>query len=359
MIEGTKERIPDMANAGLKFVNKYHTSHFGFDLNRGGMKLKTALSNVIERICNEALKSFDTVHNSFKHLGDQVKDMYRKNSDTLMSISVQDIIDRLAHKARNALKHSQEKMHVFLDKITELLKETKFTVSGSKQKLSILEMLQLTSWSASIAIDRAIQKLDNVVDDISNYTRRIEFTIPGTKALINGNEIMDKLKSSTTSVYDQLRHSLHRGFEILHETFTKFIQVISEKARSLLLFLKDENDKIASRADEIYREVLQSSKQHTEEAKKQVVEFKDLTKLKIQEVYNAVSMEHVTSSAKETVSVLQSHLDRGLNKTVDLMRKTSQATAPYIRVSNKKMDIEVPLPFHWKSFSEWPMQPRL
>lgn len=352
VFEGTKDRIPAMSNAVLKFVNKYHTAHFSFDLNRGGMKLKNTVSNFMERIYNVVLMSFNTLQNSIKHLGDQVKDMYSKASDSLMSMSVPDVRDGLANNARQVLKLSKDKMYVLLDKVKQFLSDTKFTVPGSEQKLSSLEMFQLTFWSVSKAIDRAIQWFVSITEKISDYIRRIEFTIPGTKVVINGNEVMDKLKS----VYDQLTHSLFRGFELLNRTVNDFFQVISEKGENFITFLKDENVKFATQVDVIYADVLQSSKQHTEEAKRHVAEYKDLTKQKIQEAYNALSMEHVTNNAKETLSIFRSHLYQGLNETVDLMRKTSQATAPYIRVSNKKMDIEVPLPFHWKSFSEWPTQ---
>lgn len=354
VIEGTKDRIPAMANAGLTFVNKYHTAHFGFDLNRGGMKLKNTISSVIERIYNEVLMSFNTLQNFVKHLGETVKEVYSKGSDSLMSMSVLDVRDRLAHNARQVLKLSKDKMHVLLDKVTQFLSDAKFTVPGSDQKLSSLEMFQLTGWSVSKAMDRAIERFASFMEKISDYIRGIEFTIPGSEVVMNGNEIMDKLKY----VCDDLTLSLNRGFELLHKTVNNVFQVIFEKGENFITFLKDENVKFATQVDIIYAEVLQSSKQHTEEAKRHMAKYKDLSKQKIQEACNALSMEHVTNNVKETVSIFQSHLYQGLNETVALMRKTSQATAPYIRVSNKKMDIEVPLPFYWKSFSEWPTQSR-
>uniref|UniRef100_A0A3Q1IGH9 Vitellogenin domain-containing protein n=1 Tax=Anabas testudineus TaxID=64144 RepID=A0A3Q1IGH9_ANATE len=354
VMEGTKDRIPAMADAGLKFVNKYHTAHFGFDLNRGGMKLKNAIFNVIEKIYNEVLMSLNALPNSIKHLGDQVKHIYSKVSDSLMSISVLDVRDKLANNARQALKPGKDKMYNLLDKVTQFFSGTKLTVPGSEQKLSILEVIQLSFWSVSKAIDRAMQRFASLMETISDYIREIEFTIPGTRVVINGHWIIDKLKS----LYDKLTHSLLNGYELLPKTVNGSFQVISEKGENLFTFLKDENVKLATRVDVIYAEALQSSKQHTEEAKRHVAMYKDLTKQKIQEAFNALSMEHVTNNAKEGVSIFQSCLYRGLNETVDLMRKTSQATAPYIKVSNKKMDIEVPLPFYWKSFSEWPMPSR-
>lgn len=354
VIEGTKDRIPAMANAGLTFVNKYHTSHFGFDLNRGGMKLKNTIFSVIDRIYNELLMSFNTLQNSVKYLGDKVKEVYSKGSDSLISMGFLDVKDTLAHNAKQVLKLSKDKMHVLLDMVTQFLSDTKFNMPGSDQKLSSLEMFQLTGWSVSKAIDRAIQRFASLMEKISDYIRGIELTIPGSEVVINGDEIMDKLHS----LYDDLTHSLHRGFKLLHKAVNDFFQVISENVENFITFLKDKNVKFASQVDVIYAEVLQSSKQHTEEAKRHMAKYRDLSKQMIREACSGLSLEHVTNNVKETVSIFQSHLYQGLNETVALMRKTSQATAPYIRVSNKKMDIEVPLPFYWKSFSEWPAQSR-
>ncbi|XP_018553179.1 apolipoprotein B-100 [Lates calcarifer] len=356
VIEGTKDRIPAITNAVLKFINKYHVAHFGFDLNRGSMKLKNTVSNVIERTYHEVPMSFNTLQSSVKHLGDQGKDMYRKASDNVMSISVQDVTDDLAREARLVLKRSEDQIFVLLDAVTQFLSDMKFTVPGSEEKLSSLEMLQRARRSVSRATDRAIQRLTSLMEKISRLIRGIEFTIPGTNFVFSGNEIMDKINLSIGSAYDQLTQSLRRGFSLLHKAVNNLFQVIAEKGENFITYLKDQNVEITSQLDVIYAEVLQSSKQHIEEAKIHVAEYKHLTKLKIQEAYNSLSIEHVNNNTKEVISILQSHLYGGLNEIVDLLRRISQSTAPYIKVSNKKTDIEIPLPFFWKSFSEWPVQ---
>uniref|UniRef100_UPI0037E9B8DE apolipoprotein B-100 n=1 Tax=Semicossyphus pulcher TaxID=241346 RepID=UPI0037E9B8DE len=358
VMEGTKERIPAMTDAVLKFINKYHTAHFGFDLNRGVIKLKNTVSNLIERAYHEVPLSFNTLQSSIKQIGDQGKDMYRKASDSWMSFSVQDVMDRLAHEARHVLRRSEEKVYDLLDAVTQFLSELKFPVPSFEERLSGLEMFQRARRSVSRATDRAIQRFASLMEKIFRYIRAIEFTIPGTEVVVNGNAIMDWLKSSARAVYDQIRQSVRRGFQFLQKTVNNLMQAIAEKAENLINYLRDENVDIASQVDAIHAKVLQSSKQHIEKAKGLVAEYKDLTKMKIQDAYNYLNMERVNNDTKEVIDILQSHLYGGLNEGVDLLRRTSQSTAPYIRVSNKKMDIEIPLPFLWKSFSEWPTQSR-
>ncbi|XP_032355767.1 apolipoprotein B-100 [Etheostoma spectabile] len=354
VIEGTKNRIPAMTNAVLKFINKYHTAHFGFDLKRGGMKLKNVASDAIESVYHEVLVSSTTLQNIINHLSDQGKDMYMKASESLMSMSVQDVIDMLAHKARQFLKHINDTINVFTHSVTQFISETKFTVPGSEEKLSSLEMFQGVHQSVSRATEGSIQRFSSLVENISKYIKEINFTIPRTDVVFNGNEIMDKLMSSIRSIYDQLRHSVRRGCDLLKKKVNELLQVIGEKAKDFITHLKDANVEIASQVDAIHTEVLQASNQHTEEAKRYVADYRNHAKMKIHMAYNALKMEKVNNYTSEFISILQSHLYSGLNGIAHLMRRTSQSTAPYIRVSNKKMDIEIPLPFLWKSFSEWP-----
>ncbi|XP_034715215.1 apolipoprotein B-100 isoform X3 [Etheostoma cragini] len=354
VIEGTKKRIPAITDALLKFINKYHTAHFGFDLKRGVMKLKNEASSAIERVYHGVPVSFTTLHNIINHLSDKGKYMYMKASESLMSMSVQDVIDMLTHNARQLLKHINDLINVFTQSVTQFMSETKFTVPGSEEKLSSLEMFQGVYQSVSRATKRAIQRFASPLENISKYIREINFTIPRTDVVFTGNEIMDKLMCSIRSVYDQVRHSVGRGYDLLKKKVNELLQVIGEKAKDFITHLKEANVEIASQVDAIHAEVLQAFNQHTEEAKRYLAEYRNHAKMKIHMAYNALRMEKVNNYISEFISILQSHLYSGMNESADLMRRTSQSTAPYIRVSNKKMDIEIPLPFLWKSFSKWP-----
>ncbi|KAG7510147.1 apolipoprotein B-100 [Solea senegalensis] len=352
VIEGTKDRIPAMNDAVLKFINKYHTAHFGFDLNRGSMKLKNTVTNVIERAYNEGPVSLNTLQSSVKHLGDKGSDMYREASDSLMSINVRDVIGSTADKVTQVLRRSEELINIWLDAVRQFLSDIKVKVPGSEEKISSLQVFQQTRRSLSRATDRASQRFASVMKEIARFVRGIKFTIPGTEVVVKGNEFMDNLTMTTASAYDQLRRTLRRGFSLLGDVVNNLFQMITERAENFITYLKDENKEIAPQVDDMYGELLQLSKHNIEEAKRLVAEYKQLTRLNIQEGYNAITKEEVNSRIVELIGILQSHLYSDLNEFVDLMRLVSESTEPYIRVTNKKADIEIPLPFRWKSFSQ-------
>ncbi|XP_075304075.1 apolipoprotein B-100 [Odontesthes bonariensis] len=356
LIEGIKNKIPAMTDAVLKFLNKYHTLHFGFDLSRGGMKLKTSVSNAIEKAYHEAPVSFSTLQGLVQSLSDQGKDLYRKASDHLLALDVQDGIDGLIRQARRAVRRGGERISVLLDAATQIFSARRFAVPGSDGELSVVEILQKARQLVFRATDRAVQRFVELLESISVYIRSAEFAVPGTDVVVNGDEVMDELLSRVDSAYDNLKFSVSRGVDWLHETVGNALRFVAEKAESFLVLLKDENSEMASRVDAVYAEVLRSSNELTGEAKRRTAEYKDLVKLMIHELYTAADAERVNSGARELIGVLQSNLSEALSDGVDRMKQASQSTAPYLRVTNDKVDIEIPLPFLWKSFGEWPTQ---
>ncbi|KAM9341244.1 apolipoprotein B-100 [Symphorus nematophorus] len=237
VIEGTKYRIPAMTDAVLKFINKYHTAHFGFDLNRGGMKLKNTVSNAIERAYHEVPLSFETLQHSVKHLGDQGKDMYRRASDSLMSMRMQDVMDRLINAVR------------------QFLTDTKFTVPGSEEKVSGLEMFQRAERSVLRVTSRAAQRFARLMEMISSYIRETEITIPVFNSVISGRDVMDKLEFTTKFVFEELKGSVRRGLDWLHKTVNDLAQVIAEKGNDFITYLQDGNAEVASKVEAIHAEV--------------------------------------------------------------------------------------------------------
>lgn len=348
-IEGTKDRVPAVNDAVFKVVNKYHTTHFGFSLNRGSLKLKNALSNVIDKAYSEVLVILNSLQDSVQQLGDEGTDMYREASQCLKSFSVQKFIDKLIFKVRKVLRDSEDKIGIALDFGSDFLKEALFTTP--EERIPLLD----EAWSETEAIDRAIQMFVNLLKRISKFIREIQFTIPGTEVTVDGNKILKKLESSTEDVSVWLSLSLRRTFHFINvHVVTNLIQVFAEGAEKIITYVK--NNDMCSRVVQVYADLLQLSKQSIEGAKTDIVEYKDLTKLNLQKAYNAITTESVNNSTIEVIDILQSHLYGGLNEFVDVMRQASEKTAPYIRVSTKKVDMEIPLPFRWKSFSQWPTQ---
>uniref|UniRef100_A0A8C5DVG6 Vitellogenin domain-containing protein n=1 Tax=Gouania willdenowi TaxID=441366 RepID=A0A8C5DVG6_GOUWI len=342
VIEGVKEKIPAVTNAVIKFLNKYHNYHFGFDLNRGGTKIKNTMSNFIERAYHKVPVSLEAVHDAVQNICHDGKAFYTQFHDSLMSMDVNDTMDNLLHEMKKLGRHSEAKVQDLMDWVTQFLGDTKFPES----EVSLLDVVQQVHNSVSRAFTSVLERLEHLFMMIEKSIRNTEFMLPGSNTVVKGGELMDELTTS-------FRLTMRKMFKWADKTAQDIFQVTVEKAKDFLTFLKDQNWDIAQ-LEEACKNILDFLKQQMEEATRFVSENKNLIRTQIEEAYAAFSMERVVNFVYDFISNLQLQLYAGLEMFAEQIRKASQSTSPYIKVGNKKLDVEVPLPFFWKSFSEWP-----
>ncbi|PWA16338.1 hypothetical protein CCH79_00004341 [Gambusia affinis] len=329
LIMGFKDRIPLMTNALTKFLNKYHTLHFGFDLNRGSVKLRNAVLNLIEKIHREVQALISVMRDSVQTAADRGKNAYLEASEILRFTNMVNLTDILMDEVRDGLKHTWHSTEVLLSPVRDFLENKNFSVPGSGEKMSIMEMFS------------------SVMKGISEKIRWTAFTIPGSDVVLDGNKIMETVKRDVPAM-------LHHIMEFFQRTLKDVLQLLAKKAEHLRVYIEDQNLKVSPLVQLVHRNVRTFSRQHTDQAQTFVSAYKDLVQFKVHEAYSAFSMERVNSATKGFISTLQSNLSQTVSESLNVMKTASQSTAPYIRVGKEKLDVEVPLPFLWKSFSEWP-----
>uniref|UniRef100_A0A3P8XRE4 Vitellogenin domain-containing protein n=1 Tax=Esox lucius TaxID=8010 RepID=A0A3P8XRE4_ESOLU len=324
--EGLKERIPAITDALLKFINKYHTAHFGFNINRANIKLKNSVSKVIERAHNDISKVLDTLQNTLRV-------MFTNAADSIPSINITELSDTFVS-------------------VLMFLHETNFTLPWIEERLSGQEIYEKASRSVSAATKGAVQRFSNLMDAITDiierYIKGIQFTMPSSNVVINGNQIVANLRSALSVVKGQITEATR----ILEDVS---LEELIQKVNSLLqLNLQRARDFLASLKTLDMEEMLNSLERYMHVARSQASKYNDYAKVKIQEIYNKVTMEQMNNDLTELVNILQSYYFRALNGFIDLMRQASQSAAPYIKITTKKLDVDIPLPFFWRSFNEWP-----
>ncbi|KAJ3613840.1 hypothetical protein NHX12_020085 [Muraenolepis orangiensis] len=348
-IEGFKERLPAITEAVLKFINKYHTAHFGFDLNRGGMKLKNTLTNVIEQAHRNVAESVNELQKLIDKLSSHKYEQVVDNMTTINKLVRSSMSDGQLNK------HGEQLVEDALEAFFALLRNIKLSLPGSGE-MTALEIYQNARRSVSIGVDGAVQRVSRLMDAIWNTVtsniRKVEFTLPGTDIVVKGQEMLEELMTAWKSLLEQKARAVEIWREmslekILH-SMTDVLQMCINKAKELIASLRAEHPDLGSKLDDIYVEgknTMKSSKQHIEAAKKHLAQYKDLAKLNIQEVYNGMSMKQVNRHLEELISIVQSHLFGGLEDFQDLITNVIQDTGPYVRFSEKQLDIDIPFPF--------------
>ncbi|XP_052000861.1 apolipoprotein B-100 [Xyrauchen texanus] len=368
MINGFKDRLPSITAAIHKFINRYHFDHFGMDLNRAALKLKNTLSNGIEKSFQEIPRTFDALQSSVEQLRQQGKKMVRRTLESLPKIDLQELSTRFPSNAKELLHSYESNMRVLLDAVLMFLSDTKFHLPGLEEKLTGQELYHRIKQFISKAIDRATARffsfMEATVDTVAGYINRVEFTLPGTTRVISGKNILEDLKAAMISAQDQIIQVkkswenliLDKEIHDMLNTLTVHIQKTEEFLNS---FRTEKLEDIFSYINDVYKEagnlqVMQMIREWNREAKRGLFEFKDFCKSKVLDLYNEMTMDNLNSNLNDFLMVLDSYINSLLKSYLEFMKSASSYTGPYIKVSSKKTDVEIPLPFYWKSFSQWP-----
>ncbi|KAM8833273.1 apolipoprotein B-100 isoform 1-T1 [Synchiropus picturatus] len=350
VIEGTKDRVPAVSEALLSCINKYHVEHFGFDVQQGGNKIKRAILRSIDGTFYESPITAESLRNFVTSVCKHAKIWYMKASNLLMSLNLQEAIRNLDKLVDDAVEGATNKIRGLLDRLSSFLRNIRVTLPGSKEKMSALEVIHHVHGVVKKIVDQAVLRFQKFQARLRESTRHIQFNIFGIDVQVRGDEVEEKVKQVYREVTGPLAMLLYGGALRLERIFRTAV----EKAQNLIDFLSEKNKNLAPKVDQLCSEAIKKSIRDIEEARRDVVTFKNHMKATVQEIFDSLTVDHLNNNTVEVIDVFQSHLYGGLNEYIDLVRRASHSAEPYVRMTNKKMDVEVPLPFLWRSFSEWP-----
>lgn len=368
MVNDIKAKLPDMTAALYEFVNKYHKAHFGIDLNRAATRLKNAISNNIDKAYSNIPKALDALQNSVEYLRQQSLEMLKRTMKSMPEISFQDLISQASNYIKKLLQHYESNVRVILDAVMKFLSETKFHLPGLEEKFTGQELYYKMRRSVSQAVKRAASRfnslMETIADTIASFVNEINFSLPSTNVVVNGKEILRNLKSAAKSTQDLIIKAMKKWeglkLENLLQNISDFVKLCIQKTGDFITSLKAEKlDELSNNLKGIYTEAsntpaMQELARQIQGAKANAAEYKDKAQLKFQEVYNKISIENFNSEISESISVLENHLRANIENIIEYSKNASQYTQPYIKITSKKADVDIPLPFYWNSFSEWP-----
>lgn len=367
ILYGVKQNTPHIATSLKKVINKYHTAHFGMDLNRVSLKMKNSLSNAIERAYHEVPQMFNSMENSIEQISQQSQEVLKRAASSIPSVDFQEMRNRFSNKARELYKYYEKNARVLLDAIMQFLRETKFHLPGLEEKLSGQEIYHRVRQSVSAAIEQATKWFTSVMETIYSFISGTEITLPYFDKVIRGQEILDSLptmESTEDHVRDAMKRWENLRLETLFKSLNDFLKLCIMKVEEFLSSLQTvQLEELLSEvryhlAEAGRTPVMEEIRSKFTEAQQNAATYKDMAKMKIQDTYNSLTMENLNQTVVFAADVFESHFYGGANEFHDQLRHHTQGAEPYIKIYNKKAELEIPLPFFWKSFNEWPTQTR-
>ncbi|XP_032399124.1 apolipoprotein B-100 [Etheostoma spectabile] len=321
--------------------------------------LKKQVPTVIEMVSDPAVRTYNTLYRfarslSFEQAIEQGKMVFRWGFDNIVAV-IHTIETTVPEKTIFILRVYQKRVEIVL----KFLKETKFQIPGYEQRLSGLEVYQKCSAFVADVSEEAVQKVPeyfaSMFRAVLDYFQAIEFTLPGSNHVVRGREILDDLFVALMKIQDQLIATIRKLGEIQLEDilnkFSAFLQFTAEQSEKFFQTLKSENVMKLSTFvsdvcnDAINSRVLADVTRQVEEVQKIVVEYLNAVRAKIQIILADMSFEQLQADIQSWIDLLVKRINAFHNNIIKTLKEKSKNVEPFVRVGDRQMEIDIPLPF--------------
>ncbi|KAM4600709.1 apolipoprotein B-100-like [Polymixia lowei] len=321
------------------------------------------VSNPISKTYNEITKLAGNFEGSFEQAKEQGKVMLKRASDNFAALDLAKVTARVSDSTILILREYQKNIRIILDAAIKFLRETKFQIPGYEEKMSGLEVYETLSTFVADVSGEAIVKIpeffaSNFETALDNF-RSLEFTLPGSSYIVSGREILDDLLVALKKMQGQFIVITKKLGDIQLEDIIKkvsaFMHVTVEKTEDLLNSLKSQNvEKLSTWVRDVYTDTINSHvladiTKYVEQARRIVVEYINIVRAKFQEIFAETSIEQFHADIQSWIGSLVKRLNAFHNNVIGFLKENTKKIQPFVRVSDRQMDIDIPFPFIVKS----------
>lgn len=329
------------------------------------LRMKTHVPTVMESVSDVAAKTHKqirrlarAVEGSFEQAKEHSKEMYRTAVENLASVNPSGVMTTVTDKAIMILKRYQKRVEMVLDAVVKFLRETKFQIPGYEERLSGLEVYQKFSAFVADVSEEAVEKIPQyfttMFTAVIDYFRAIEFTIPGSTHIVSGSEILDDLSVALGKMQDQVIIVVRKLGDIQLEDvinkFSEFVQFTTEQSEKFLLTLKSQNvEKLSTFVADVYTDAMNSQiladvSMQVEEARRIVMEYIAVVKARLESILADMSTEQLQADIQSWIDLMVKRVNSFQNNIIRTLKEKSKSVEPFVRVSDRQMEIDIPLP---------------
>ncbi|XP_069573252.1 apolipoprotein B-100-like [Brachyistius frenatus] len=328
--------------------------------------LKRQVPAVVEMVSDPAVRTYNKINRhvrslegSFEQARKQGKLIFRRAVDNLAAVNPSDVMTTVTDKAILILKEYQRKVEIVLGAVVKFLRETKFQIPGYEQRLSGLEVYQKCNAFVTDVSEEAVQKIpeyfSSMFATVLDSFQAIEFTLPGSKYIVNGREILDDLLVALRKIQNQVIVTVRRlgniQLEDIIQKFSAFMQFTTDQSEKFLQTLKSQNvHRLTTFVTDVYNDAMNSRVlaevvKQVEEARGIVMEYLNAVKAKLQNIVADMSTEQLRADIQSWIDSLVKRINAFHNNVVRTLKEKSKRVEPYVRVGDRQMEIDIPLPF--------------
>jgi len=283
---------------------------------------------------------------------------FKRAFDNLLAVN-SNVMTVVTDKTILILKEYQKKAEIVLDAVLNFLRETRFQIPGYEQRMSGLEIYQKISAFVAYVSEEAVQKIPeyfaSMFTSVIDYFQAIEFTLPGSNYIVSGREILDDLSVALRKIQNHVIVTVRKLGDIQLEdiinTFSAFVQFTTQQSEKFLQTLKSLNvDKLSAYLMNMYNSVITSPvladvAKQIEEACRIVMEYLKVVRAKLQNILADMSSEQLQADIQSWIDSLVKRVNAFHNNVIKNLKEKSRNVEPYVRVSERQIEVDIPLPF--------------
>lgn len=327
---------------------------------------KKQVPAVMEIVSESAVITYKAVNKqvrrlegSFAQAKKQGNVMFKKAINSLESVKSCKIVTTVTDNTVLILENYQKKVEKFLDAVVKFLRETRFQIPGYKEKLSGLEVYQkCTSFVADVseeAIHKIPEYLSSMFATALDYFQATEFTFPGSNRIVSGKEILDDMLVALKKIQGQVVVTVRKFRDIRLEDIVKKLSVIMQftiqQSEKLLQTLKSQNlETLSDFVSTAYNDAMNSPVlagviKPVEEVCRVVMEYLKAVTAKLQNILADISSKQLTADIQSWINSMVEGVNTLHNNAITSLKEKSKNVEKYVRVSDQKVEVDIPLPF--------------
>ncbi|KAK2890072.1 hypothetical protein Q8A73_018372 [Channa argus] len=317
------------------------------------------VSDPASRIYNKISRQARILKTSIEQARKQGKVMFKRAIENFAAASPSDVMIAATDKTILILKECQKKIEIAFDAVVKFLRETKFQIPGYEQRLSGLEIYQkYTAFVADVS-EEAVQKIPeyfaSMFTAVLEYIRATEFTLPGSNHIVSGKDVLDDLFVALKKIQDQVIVTVRKLGNIKVEDMTKtlsaLMQFTIEQSEKFLQTLKSQNvEKLSTFVTEVYNDFINSPviadvTKQVGETCRIVLEYLKAMRAKLQNILSDMSSQQLQADIQSWIDALVKRINTFHNNVIKMFKEKSKNVKQFVRVSERQMEVDIPLPF--------------
>lgn len=321
-----------------------------------GFDLRDMINTFSDRLVVEFNKVYDKLQNGLSHMMEKGKEMFKRVAVQIAESEHANLISDISEKIIYILREYQRNILALRDASMAFLRDTKFKIPGYPEKLSGIEVYDSVIPRVADVIEEAIERIPEMIashsEALISLIRNVEFTIPGTSDLVSGSDILDDLLGSIRKIQRKVITIVNNigdiSLEVIVEKLSDMLKFTMEKVEELMAMMKfDDLEKLSTWFGDVYTDARNSNialkiTEQIEEIRDVVVEYYDIVKPKLQQVFDDVI---VNVDIQALIDSIFNCVNDLLNETARLLKDVFKNAEPYVEIHDRKVDIDIPITF--------------